>query len=67
MPGVPGGRENTADWARRFDPDYVNDEAISHALEALEVADFISTDRPYLYGTEDFRAWLVEFRQAIRQ
>lgn len=58
-------REEAAAWADRYDLDAINDESVFDALELLAGADMISTDRPYLYGPEDFRAWLAEFRRSI--
>jgi hypothetical protein len=57
-------RADASAWAERFDPDYVEDEAVFRALDLLEGCDFPSTDREYLYGEEDFRGWLKEFRAA---
>lgn len=37
--------------------------AILDAIGNLEMADATTTDRPYLYDTEDFRAWLEEFQK----
>jgi hypothetical protein len=56
-------REQASAWAEQFDSDLVEDEAVFDALDLLEGADMVSTDRPYLYGPEDFRAWLEEFRR----
>lgn len=58
-------REEVAAWAERFDLDVIDDELVVDALELLTGADMISTDRPYLYGPEDFRAWLAQFRRSV--
>ena len=52
-------REDASSWAS---PWVTNDDvefapAVWQALERLSGADMISTDRPYLYGPEDFRDW----------
>ncbi len=36
----------------------ISDPAVRETLEWLLMADMISTDRPFLFGDEDFRAWL---------
>jgi hypothetical protein len=60
-------RGDVADWAMQWvgasDPD-VTDRAVWDALNALAGADSPTTDRRYLYGEEDFRAWLSELRSA---
>lgn len=60
-------REEVSAWATEYivfdDPAIypeVEDEAVWEALEALTGANLISTDRPYLYGAEDFQNWLDE-------
>lgn len=41
----------------------VEDEAFRDALECLHMADMpASMEGGYLYGREDFEAWLAEFR-----
>lgn len=57
-------RLDAALWAEQFDLDAVDDDAVFRALDQLSGADTPSIDRPYLYGQEDFRAWLDEFRRA---
>ncbi len=44
--------------------DLFDDPALLEAIDALSGADMITTDRPYLYGEEDFRVWLHELQQA---
>jgi hypothetical protein len=44
-------------WARQDD---CKDQAVWRALEALQGADAPTTDRPYLFGEEDFEDWLRE-------
>lgn len=56
-------REEAATWAEQFDLTLIDDELAVEALELLSGADMVSTDRPYLYGPEDFRAWLAWFRR----
>lgn len=58
-------REEATAWAEQFDLDAIDDELVVDALELLTGADMISTDRPYLYGPEDFRAWLAKYRRAV--
>lgn len=57
-------RENASDWANPWmlpeKADSIGDYDLYHCLECLSAADMISTDRPYLYGTEDFESWLQE-------
>jgi hypothetical protein len=55
-------RQEVASWASawlRGDPQ-VDDQGVWNALNSLAMADLISTDRPYLYGREDFEAWLSD-------
>lgn len=42
-------------WARQ---DECEDQGVWEALEAMAGADSLTTDRPYLFGTVDFQAWL---------
>jgi hypothetical protein len=56
-------REPIADWAKQWilpDAPHVDDPAVWRALTKLAAADMVTTDRPYLYGEEDFRDWLAE-------
>jgi hypothetical protein len=56
-------REEVASWASTWvtsDEFPVDDERVWEALKNLAMADLISTDRPYLYGKEDFQDWLAE-------
>jgi hypothetical protein len=58
-------REEASDWARPWViADVDIDQATLEALEGLYGADAPTTDRPYLFGEEDFRAWLAELEQA---
>ncbi len=50
-----------AQWVMQDDPD-VDDLKVWNALVTLSGTDLISTDRPYLYGEEDFQIWLDDFR-----
>ena len=59
-------REEIARWAGQWvagDTSRDTDLAVWDALCCLAGADLTSTDRPYLYGEDDFRAWLHEFRE----
>jgi hypothetical protein len=38
----------------------VEDVRVWETLKNLAMADLVSTDRPYLYGREDFQTWLTE-------
>jgi hypothetical protein len=53
-------RESASAWASDWvvGDARVADPAVSQALELLLMADLISTDRPFLYNDEDFRACL---------
>ena len=56
-------RSEASVWATPFflnDDVRVDDDRIRNALEYLYIADAISTDRPFLYGIEDFREWREE-------
>ena len=56
-------REQVSEWACRSvvgDDVAVDDFVVWGVLKALLGADLISTDRPYLYGNEDFKNWLAE-------
>ncbi len=58
-------RAEASSWAMRFilDNDLrVDDNRAWEALENLGVADSVSTDRPFLYGTEDFHEWRESLR-----
>ena len=63
----PSTRAITADWASEyivFDAPQiyppVDDPIVLEMLQRLSMADGPSTDRRYLYGEEDFVAWLEE-------
>ena len=59
-------REPIADWAKQWilpDAPNVDDPAVWRALKKLAAADMVTTDRPYLYGEEDYRDWLAELRE----
>lgn len=56
-------RQEVASWASSWltsTDGHVDDERVWNALNSLAMADLISTDRPYLYGKDDFEAWLTE-------
>ena len=58
-------REEVATWAKRWvtaDDPRIRDQAVWSVLQSMSGADLISTDRPYLYGLEDFQAWLEELK-----
>jgi hypothetical protein len=58
-------REEIASWASswlRSGTAHVDDTRVWDALNSLAMADLISIDRPYLYGKDDFEAWLAELR-----
>ena len=58
-------REDVAEWAKQWilpDAPPVENPAVWDALLKLVAADMETTDRPYLYGEEDFRDWLSELR-----
>jgi hypothetical protein len=62
-------RDEASSWAegwvvRDFQEDLFDDLALLEALKVLSFADAPTTDRPHLYDTVDFRAWLHELRQA---
>lgn len=60
-------REEAHDWAVQWigarDPE-VDDEVVWQGLTTIILADAHGGDRPYLYGDEDFGAWLAEFEAA---
>jgi hypothetical protein len=63
----PAARAATAAWASEyivFDAPQlyppIEDPMVSATLQRLSAADAPSTDRPYLYGEQDFLAWLEE-------
>lgn len=43
-------------WLDRFDE--IGDEKVRQSLENLGMADLPTTDREYLYETDDFKGWL---------
>jgi len=56
-------RQDAANWASHWVTEShsnVEDTRVWEALKELVAADLITTDRPYLYGKEDFEAWLEE-------
>jgi hypothetical protein len=61
-------REEVASWAsswvRRPDAE-VEGASVWNALNSMAMADLISTDRPYLYGKEDFVTWLRELENGV--
>lgn len=57
--------EEASEWARPWvteegGPVEVQDQAAWEAVCAIGMADLPSTDRRYLYGVDDFRAWRTE-------
>lgn len=59
-------RESAVRWASPWafqKCDAVIDVRLLRCLENIAAADMISTDRPYLYGKEDFQAWLAEIQR----
>jgi hypothetical protein len=59
-------REEASAWASPWvtaDEPGIDDEAVWDAVGALWAADGPTIDRPYLFGREDFEAWLTEFRE----
>ena len=66
-------RDEIADWAKEFifydNPQIypeVSDLVVFDMLTTLSGADSPSTDREFLYGEEDFVAWLSELRTKIK-
>lgn len=65
---IAGGasRAEVADWAAKWvrmpEPN-VENAKVWKALTQLSAADMVTTDRPYLYDTPDFAAWLEELRR----
>ena len=64
-------RAEVADWASEFttydDPEIypeVDDPAVWKALTQLAGADLQTSPSEFLHCQDDFRAWLVELRQA---
>jgi len=60
-------REEIASWAIEYvtydNPQIypeINDEIIFETIKNLSGADLTATDRPYLFGVEDFEEWLKE-------
>ena len=53
-------REGASEWARPWIArlDEISDPEVRRAIDSLYAADSPSTDRPYLYGKEDFEQWL---------
>ncbi|MFD9895142.1 hypothetical protein ACFWY9_37860 [Amycolatopsis sp. NPDC059027] len=57
-------RDEAAQWARPWlaeEAGDVQDEAVWDTIDALSAADSATPDQGFLYGPEDFRAWLAEF------
>ena len=58
-------REEASNWASKWivmkDPG-IEDPKTWRAIDQISGADMITTDRPYLYGKEDFEAWLLELQ-----
>ncbi len=57
-------RETVAKWASGFIGEDAPAGPISKALTELMGADLPTTDRPYLYGPEDFQNWLDELKRS---
>ena len=60
-------RKEVDEWACQWvyaDDPGVDDEVVWNVLTALCGADMPSTDREFLFGEEDFRAWLDELMKA---
>jgi hypothetical protein len=56
-------RESAVRWASIWaitKADDVHDVRLLRTLERIASVDLVSTDRPYLYGKEDFTVWLTE-------
>jgi protein-disulfide isomerase len=62
-------REDASAWASLWvtaDNHGIEDDAVWDAVSALWGADGPANDRPYLFGPDDFGAWLAEFREKTR-
>ncbi len=63
-------RERVAAWALQWvaaDDPAIENDVVWDALGWLAGADLDGGDSPYLYGPEDFRTWLADFRRQIAQ
>lgn len=63
-------RDRVVWWAGQWvfgNPSEDIDPAVWDALKLLAMVDLITTDRPYLYVENDFRAWMEEFRDNCRR
>lgn len=59
--------EEAAEWAGQWaihECAEVEDEAVWDALSTLVLADGKAAKDEYLYGENDFKAWLEEFRRS---
>lgn len=59
-------RAEVATWASSwmdFD-DSIDDLVVWEGLEKLAAADLDGVDRPYLFGSDDFKVWLEEVEKA---
>jgi hypothetical protein len=62
-------RDEVAAWAKQWvlaDDPRISDPTVWRVLQSMSGADLISTDRPFLYDTEDFEAWLTELNASGR-
>lgn len=61
--------EEASQWAFRYikDDDDCDDRLLWNALITIGGADAFGGNRQYLYGTEDFKEWLLEFSAANRK
>lgn len=58
-------RAEVSAWAFRFISDEdlrIDDDCAWEVLQNLGGADLVSTDRPFLYASEDFREWRDSLR-----
>jgi len=53
----PQTRREAADWAAQYLDWPFDEPVLREAIDLLVSVDLITTDRPYLYGPEDFAAW----------
>ncbi len=60
-------REAVSDWAGPWfsQLDEIADPKVAEAIQLLRMADLPTTNRPYLYGPEDFEAWLKELAGGV--
>jgi transposase InsO family protein len=60
-------RSEASAWAMKWvnADHHVPDRVFWETIIAIVGADMISTDRPWLYGANDFQAWLEELNAPI--